>query len=174
MRDSPRVVEAKMTGYELDPIKQNSVHAETNQFLTFSLGGEEYGVDILKVQEIRGYTSTTRIPNSPRDVIGVLNLRGAIVPIVALRGKFGLDAIEFDQFTAVIVVQIQNRVMGIVVDGVSEVMEIPASCIQPPPDYGDASMAMVNGIANLGDQLITILNIDAVLMDECGGLLTAA
>src|SRR5579862_6847114 len=93
--------------------------ADANQFLTFSLGEEEYGVDILKVQEIKGYVPTTRIPNSPPEVTGVLNLRGIIVPIVDLRRKFGMEPVEYDQFAAIIVVVVHNRIMGITVDRVS-------------------------------------------------------
>ena len=142
--------------------------ADVNQYLTFSLGSEEYGIDILKVQEIKGYTTTTRIPNSPPDVIGVLNLRGTIVPIVDLRQKFGLDSIEYNQFTAVVVMVVQNRVMGMIVDSVSEVMNIPAGSVQPPPDFGSLSSSMLLGIAKMGEKLITLLAIDAVLVQECG------
>ena len=110
--------------------------ADANQFLTFSLGEEEYGVDILKVQEIKGYVPTTRIPNSPPDVVGVLNLRGTIVPIIDLRRKFGLDSVEYNQFTAIVVIVVRGRVMGMIVDSVSEVVNIPLSDIQPAPDFG--------------------------------------
>ena len=148
--------------------------ADVNQYLTFSLGSEEYGVDILKVQEIKGYTTTTRIPNSPHDVIGVLNLRGTIVPIVDLRRKFGLDTVEYNQFTAVVVMVVQNRVMGMIVDSVSEVMNIPAGSVQPPPDFGGIRSTMLRGIAKMGEKLITLLDIDAVLADECGAIAMAA
>lgn len=97
-----------MADNHLETERQNISSADVNQYLTFSLGNEEYGVDILKVQEIKGYTTTTRVPNAPRDVVGVLNLRGTIVPIVDLRYKFGLDSIEYNQFTAVVVMVVQN------------------------------------------------------------------
>lgn len=163
-----------MTGKPLDPDKQDVLSADARQFLTFSLGDEEYGIDILKVQEIKGYTATTRIPNSPRDVVGVLNLRGTIVPIVDLRSKFGLDTIEYNQFTAVIVVVVQNRVMGMIVDSVSEVMNIPAGSVQPPPEFGGVRLTMLRGMVKVGEKLITLLDIDAVLVDECGGATLAA
>jgi purine-binding chemotaxis protein CheW len=107
----------------LSPVSQAG---DTNsQFLTFSLGGEEYGVDILKVQEIKGYVPTTRVPNSPPEVVGVLNLRGTIVPIVDLRRKFGLEAIQYDAFAAIVVVVVDQQTKGMVVDRVSEVVSIP-------------------------------------------------
>ncbi len=148
--------------------KQTLLSADANQYLTFSLGNEEYGVDILKVQEIKGYTTTTRIPNAPADVVGVLNLRGTIVPIVDLRRKFGLDTIEYNQFTAVVVMVVQSRVMGMIVDSVSEVMNIPADSVQPPPDFGGVSSGMLQGMAKVGEKLITLLDIDAALANECG------
>ena len=149
--------------------------ADANQFLTFSLGEEEYGVDILKVQEIKGYVPTTRIPNSPPDVVGVLNLRGTIVPIVDLRRKFGLDSVEYNQFTAIVVVVVRRRVMGVIVDSVSEVVNIPPSDIQPAPDFGvSMSTNMLQGLAKRGDSLITLLEIDTVLLGEHSPLALAA
>lgn len=149
--------------------------ADANQYLTFSLGDEEYGVDILKVQEIKGYVPTTRIPNSPSEVVGVLNLRGTIVPIVDLRRKFGLEEIEYNQFTAIVVVVVQNRVMGVIVDSVSEVVNIPLSDIQPAPDFGASmSASTLQGMARMGDNLIILLDIDIVLLGEPAPLAFAA
>ena len=140
---------------------------EANQFLTFSLAEEEYGVDILKVQEIKGYVPTTRIPNSPPEVVGVLNLRGTIVPIVDLRRKFGMDSVEYTPFTAIVVVVVRDRVMGVIVDSVSEVVNIPSSDIQSAPDFGNSmSTSMLQGIAKMGDKLITLLDIDTVLLGD--------
>jgi purine-binding chemotaxis protein CheW len=151
-----------------------SVVSTENQYLTFSLDHEEYGVDILKVQEIKGYTATTRIPNAPQDVVGVLNLRGTIVPIVDLRHKFGLEAIEYTPFTAVVVVLVQNRVIGMIVDSVSEVMSIPAESVQPPPEFGGATSSMMQGIAKIGETLITLLDIDVVLAEGSSAAAIAA
>ena len=149
--------------------------ADANQFLTFSLGEEEYGVDILKVQEIKGYVPTTRIPNSPPDVVGVLNLRGTIVPIIDLRRKFGLDSVEYNQFTAIVVIVVRGRVMGMIVDSVSEVVNIPLSDIQAAPDFGASmSTSMLQGLAKRGDSLITLLDIDTVLLGEYSPLALAA
>ena len=158
----------------LESDKQTGAGSDANQYLTFSLGSEEYGVDILKVQEIKGYTTTTRIPNAPRDVVGVLNLRGTIVPIIDLRRKFGLDTVEYNQFTAIVVMVVQSRVMGIIVDSVSEVMNIPAGSRQPSPDFGGIRSTLLQGMAKVGDKLITLLDIDAVLIDECGVMAQAA
>lgn len=141
--------------------------AHTNQFLTFTIADEEYGVDILKVQEIKGYVSTTRIPNSPPEVTGVLNLRGTIVPIIDLRKKFNLPEIEYDQFTVIVVVVVQDRVMGMIVDSVSEVMNIQPEEIQPPPNLGqDAAPTTLRGLGKVGDKLIILLDIDAVLLGD--------
>lgn len=149
--------------------------ADANQFLTFSLGDEEYGVDILKVQEIKGYVPTTRIPNAPIDVVGVLNLRGTIVPIVDLRRKFGLDTVEYNQFTAIVVVVVQNRVMGMIVDSVSDVMSIPPTDIQPPPDFGSSLQSnLLQGMGKVGDKLVILLDIDIVLLGESAGMSFAA
>jgi purine-binding chemotaxis protein CheW len=154
---------------------ETALSADENQFLTFSLGDEEYGVDILKVQEIKGYVPTTRVPNAPYEVRGVLNLRGTIVPIVDLRRKFGLEEIEYDQFTAIVVVVVQNRVMGMIVDSVSEVMSIPPGNIQPPPDFGSGfTTQMLQGMAKVGDNLIILLDIEAVLLGESAGMAFAA
>jgi purine-binding chemotaxis protein CheW len=145
-----------------------------SQFLTFSLGDEEYGVDILKVQEIKGYVPTTRIPNAPPQVVGVLNLRGTIVPIVDLRHTFGLEPAEYSQFTAIVVVVVQGRVMGVIVDSVSEVVNIPAADIQPAPDFGGVAASMLRGMARLGEKLIILLDIDVVLLGEPAPLALAA
>ena len=149
--------------------------ADANQFLTFSLGDEEYGVDILKVQEIKGYVPATRIPNAPPDVNGVLNLRGTIVPIVDLRRKFNLESVEYDQFTCIVVLVVQKRVIGMIVDSVSEVMNIPPADIQPPPDFGNNVDAnMLRGMGKVGDKLIILLDIEAVLIGQGVGMKLAA
>jgi len=148
---------------------------DANQFLTFSLGDEEYGVDILKVQEIKGYVPATRIPNAPPDVNGVLNLRGTIVPIVDLRRKFNLESVEYDQFTCIVVLVVQKRVIGMIVDSVSEVMNIPPADIQPPPDFGNSvSSNLLRGMAKVGDKLIILLDIEAVLLGDISSIAAAA
>lgn len=144
-----------------------AVLAETSQYLTFVLGEELYGVDILRVQEIKGYQKCTPIPNTPAFIKGVLNLRGTIVPIIDLRMKFGLPPVEPTMFTVVIVVVVKDRIMGLVVDSVSEVMDISSGNIQPPPALGTAiDISFISGLGRCEDRLIALLNIDQVLSLE--------
>lgn len=146
---------------------------DEQQFLTFSLAGEEYGIDILKVQEIKGYSKTTRVPNSPLDVVGVLNLRGTIVPIVDLRRRFGLEPGEYTSVTAIVVVVVQGRVMGMIVDKVSEVVSISSADIQPPASCGSGTTNhFLKGMGKLREQLVILLDVDAVLIDVDGSDIT--
>ena len=146
---------------------RTSFSSEDQQFLTFNLAEEFYGVDILKVQEIKGYTNVTKIPNTPDYLKGVLNLRGTIVPIVDLRMKFGMGVTEPTSFTVVVVVNVRNRVMGFLVDAVSDVLDLNAKDIQPPPEMGNTvDITFVAGIGNSNDHLVTLLDIDRVLTDD--------
>jgi purine-binding chemotaxis protein CheW len=146
---------------------RTSYSNDDQQFLTFNLAEEYYGVDILKVQEIKGYTNVTKIPNTPAYLKGVLNLRGTIVPIVDLRMKFGMGMTEPTSFTVVVVVNVRNRVMGFLVDAVSDVLDLEKKDIQPPPELGSAvDISFVAGIGNSNDHLVTLLDIDRVLSDE--------
>lgn len=147
---------------------------QTSQFLTFSLAGEEYGVDILKVQEIKGNVPTTRVPNSPPEVVGVLNLRGTIVPIIDLRRKFGLEEITYDAFAAIVVVVVQNQIKGMVVDRVSEVVTILTADIQPAADCGAGiGEKLLTGLAQVDDKLVILLDVDAVLVGNAVVALSA-
>ncbi|MEI8014435.1 MAG: chemotaxis protein CheW [Nitrospira sp.] len=135
-----------------------------NQFLTFQLGDELYGVDILRVQEIKGYTTVTKIPNTPSHIKGVLNLRGTIVPIIELRTKFGMPTIDYTMFTVIVVVVVQEKIMGLVVDAVSDVLDIDRKDIQPPPEFGTkVDVSFINGIGKSGDKLIALLDMDRLL-----------
>ena len=137
-----------------------------SQFLTFYLGNELYGVDILRVQEIKGYTAVTKIPNTPSHIKGVLNLRGTIVPIIELRTKFGLPTIEYTAFTVIIVVVVRDKVMGLVVDSVSDVLNIGKTDIQPSPQFGaSVDVSFVSGIGKSGDKLVALLDMDRLLAD---------
>lgn len=137
---------------------------DDNQFLTFNLGDELYGVDILRVQEIKGYTAVTKIPNTPPHIKGVLNLRGTIVPIVELRTKFGMPTIDYTAFTVIIVVVVRDKVMGLVVDAVSDVLNIDKRDIQVPPQFGvKVDVSFLNGIGKSGDKLVALLDIDRML-----------
>lgn len=143
------------------------VETHEDQFLTFNLADEEYGVDILKVQEIKGYVATTRIPNAPSEVVGVLNLRGSIVPIVDLRKKFNMEPTTYTSFTVIVVVVVQDRVMGIIVDAVSDVMNIPPEHIQPAPDFGARQTSQaIKGMGRVGEKLVILLDVEALLLGE--------
>src|SRR5512135_2459991 len=113
-----------------------NIGGSDREYLTFSLGQEEYGIDILKVQEIRGYDTVTRIANSPAFIKGVINLRGIIVPIVDMRIKFNLDHADYNEMTVVIILNVAGRVIGMVVDGVSDVITLKSEQIKPAPEFG--------------------------------------
>jgi len=147
-----------------------SLSTSENQYLTFMLSGEEYGVDILTVQELRGWEETTPIPNTPSFVLGVINLRGVVVPIVDLRQRFGLERMEFGPTTVVIIVKVQTggkeRVLGIVVDAVSEVYDINKDDMQPPPDMeGSISIDFVTGLATMDDKMVILLDINKLVTE---------
>jgi purine-binding chemotaxis protein CheW len=147
--------------------QQIGMGTDESQYLTFTLGEEHYGVDILRVQEIKGYTAVTRIPNTPEYIRGVLNLRGTIVPIIDLRTKFGMEKVEATMFTVIVVVVVRDRVMGIVVDAVSDVLNIAVKDVQPPPEFGSkVDTSFIRSIAKAGDKLITLLDIDRVLTES--------
>jgi len=136
--------------------------------LTFQLGGETYGVDILRVKEIRGWTPVTRIPQSPPEVLGVLNLRGAVVPIVDLRMRFRLASAEFSPTTVIIVLSMQDaegrRECGVVVDGVSDVADVQPEALQPPPTIcGKVPSEFIKGLVAVQDRMLILLNVDALV-----------
>ena len=140
---------------------------DDKQYLTFLIGDEYYGVNILKVQEIKGYTDVTRIPNTPDYIKGVLNLRGTIVPIVNLRMKFGMEQIDNTAITVIIVVMVQGRVMGMIVDTVSDVLTLSAKEVKPPPSFGTkVDTSFIDGIGTSEERLVTLLDIDRVLTDQ--------
>lgn len=146
--------------------QQQGIGAEGKQFLTFCLGDELYGVDILKVKEIKGYTAITKIPNMPAHIKGVLNLRGTIVPIIELRTKFSMPTIDYTAFTVIIVVVVRDRVMGLVVDSVSDVLNIDKKDIQPPPQFGaKVDVSFLDGIGNAGDKLVALLDMERLLSE---------
>ena len=135
------------------------------QYLTFLLAGEEYGVDILRVQEIKGWDTVTKIPNTPTYIRGVINLRGTIVPIIDMRSRFHLEELEYGPTTVVIVLKVnsddKSRIMGIVVDGVSDVYNMPDEEIKPSPDFGSAvDTDFVKGLATVNEKMVIVLDID--------------
>jgi purine-binding chemotaxis protein CheW len=146
----------------------NAATPNGEQYLTFVCGGEEYGVDILRVQEIKGWDRVTRVPYAPAYVLGVMNLRGMIVPVVDLRRRLNLEQRNFDASTVVIVVRVQSsrgeKTVGIVVDGVSEVYSVVADAIKPIPELGTAADgACVKGIANVDGKMVMLLDIDELV-----------
>ena len=137
---------------------QQGAHAE---FLTFRLGAEEYGIDILRVQEIRSYEEPTRIANAPHFIKGVVNLRGVIVPVVDLRIKLNCEKVEYNGFTVVIVLNVHGRVVGAVVDSVSDVMELASELIKPAPEMNtNVDTSYITGIASVGERMLILMDIE--------------
>ena len=146
------------------------------EFLTFRLGGEEYGIDILKVQEIRSYEPPTRIANAPAFIKGVVNLRGVIVPIVDLRLRLGCESAEYSALTVVIVLNVKGRVVGAVVDSVSDVLELAKDAIKPAPEMASAvDWGFMTGIGSVttGDmqRMLILMDIEALMASEEMGLI---
>ena len=144
---------------------------EGDQYLTFTLGDEEYGVDILRVQEIRGWDKATPIPNTPAYVKGVINMRGTIVPVIDLRERFGMDTLEYTQFTVVVLVKVvtgdKERIMGLIVDALSEVYGITEDRISPPPEFGTAIRTdFIHGLATMEEKMVIILDVDQLLAED--------
>jgi purine-binding chemotaxis protein CheW len=159
--------------------KQNSPHASDDvglaqEYLTFTLGPEEYAIDILKVQEIRGYEQPTTIANAPTFIKGVINLRGTIVPIVDMRIKFGVGQVEYTPFTVVIILNIGHRVVGMVVDSVSDVLSLTPDQIHPAPDFAaTVDTKYILGLGTVEERMLIVVDIgrlmlaaDMALMDE--------
>ena len=152
-----------------------SAAAVGGEFLTFRLGAEEYGIDILKVQEIRSYEQPTRIANAPAFIKGVVNLRGVIVPIVDLRLKLGCDTAEYNDFTVVIVLNVKGRVVGAVVDSVSDVLALDADQVKPAPETSSAiDTAYITGIGSVADRMLILMDIEGLMASPEMGLVNAA
>jgi purine-binding chemotaxis protein CheW len=148
--------------------------ASSGEFLTFRLGAEEYGIDILRVQEIRSYEAPTRIANAPPFIKGVVNLRGVIVPIVDLRVKLGCDSAEVNSFTVVIVLNVRGRVVGAVVDSVSDVLELTAEHIKPAPEMNSAvDTRYITGIGSIAERMLILMDIEALMAGADMGLVDA-
>jgi purine-binding chemotaxis protein CheW len=140
---------------------------QPNEFLTFTLGDEEYGVDILKVQEIRGYDTVTKIPDAPDFIKGVINLRGTIVPVVDMRIKFKLGRAEYNEFTVMIILNIARRVVGMVVDGVSDVMQLSAEQIRPAPEFGGSiNTRFITGLGTLDERMLILVDIEKLMSGQ--------
>ena len=147
-------------------------HTPGGEYLTFRLGAEEYGIDILRVQEIRSYEQPTRIANAPSFLKGVVNLRGVIVPIVDLRLKLGCDSAEYNHFTVVIVLNVHGRVVGAVVDSVSDVLELHGEQIrQAPAMNASIDTSFITGIGSINDRMLILMDIQALMSSADMGLM---
>ncbi len=143
---------------------QQAAPISSRELLTFTLGKEEYGIDILKVQEIRGYDAVTSIVNAPEFIKGVINLRGIIVPIVDMRIKFKLSAPTYDHLTVVIVLNVANRVVGIVVDGVSDVITLKPDDIKPAPEFGGGlDTQYLLGLGTVDERMLILVDIEKLM-----------
>jgi len=144
------------------------------EYLTFRLDQEEYGIDILKVQEIRGYEPPTRIANAPEFIKGVVNLRGTIVPIVDMRIKFNCAQADYNTFTVVIILNLRQRVVGIVVDSVSDVMELASGSVRAAPDIESAiDNSCILGLGSVGERMLILLDIEKLMSSVDMGLVAA-
>ena len=145
--------------------------ADGSQYLTFVLADEHYGVDILRVQEIKGWAPVTRIPNTPEYLRGVLNLRGTIVPIIDMRMRFDLENAEYTALTVIIVLSVRTedgeRIIGVVVDSVSDVLNVRQEEIKPTPDFGSGiDTDFLDGLATAGDNMVMLLDVDKMMSSD--------
>ncbi len=141
--------------------------AISSEYLTFTLGKEEYGIEILKVQEIRGYEAVTKIANAPEFIKGVVNLRGTIVPIVDMRIKFRLGSAEYNQFTVVIILNVAGRVVGMVVDSVSDVIQLSGEQIRPAPDFSSTfDTKYITGLGTVDERMLILVDIERLMSGQ--------
>ncbi len=139
----------------------------TNQFVTFQLGAETYGISILKLNEIIAYQSCTNIPNVPRFIKGVLNLRGIVVPVIDLRERFGMELKDYDQFTVIMILDVSGRIMGLVVDMVSDVLTLNSDDVKPRPHFSTGiSTEFISGMGIKDKKFIILLDVDKLLSDD--------
>ncbi len=159
-------------GSSASATSNSAARSASAEFLSFRLGAEEYGIDILRVQEIRSYEEPTRIANAPPFIKGVVNLRGLIVPVVDLRIKLGCEKVEYNGFTVVIVLNVHGRVVGAVVDSVSDVLELKGDQIKPAPQMSlDIDTGFITGIASVGDRMLILMDIAALMSSADMGLM---
>ena len=149
------------------PVVKGRSAGQEGKFLTFSLANEEYGISILKVREIIGMMPIRTVPQTPSFVKGVINLRGKVIPIIDLRRRFGLSTRDHDKHTRIIVIEINNMIVGFVVDSVSEVLRIPASTVEPPPPVvSGLESEYISGVGKLEDRLLILLDLNKLLSGE--------
>lgn len=153
--------------------KAEVAHGNEKEYLTFKLGNEEYGLDILKVQEIRGYEPPTRIANAPSFIKGVVNLRGTIVPIVDMRVRFNCPNADYNDFTVVIILNLRSRIVGIVVDSVSDVMALAPENVRSAPDIeSTVDNGSILGLGSIGERMLILLDIERLMSSPDMGLTT--
>lgn len=144
--------------------QEQTATGTSRELLTFTLGNEEYGIDILRVQEIRGYEAVTAIANAPEFIKGVINLRGIIVPVVDMRIKFKLGSVTYNETTVVIILNLAKRVVGMVVDGVSDVTTLKADEIKPPPEFGSGpDVRYLQGLGTVDERMIILADIEKLM-----------
>ena len=159
---------------QMNMSESSSADSTMMEFLTFVLGGENYALDIMTVKEIRGYEAVTAIANAPEFIKGVINLRGDIVPIVDLRLKFDVGEATYDEFTIVIMLNVDERIVGIVVDEVSDVIKVEKNEIKPPPEFGVAfDSSYLLGLAPIDELMIILVNIESLITSNELGLFEA-
>ncbi|SAK96573.1 chemotaxis protein CheW [Caballeronia temeraria] len=155
--------------------RHGAPEAGSEEFLIFNLGQEQYGIDILKVQEIRGYDSVTRVANAPAFIKGVINLRGVIVPIADMRLKFELERAVYDDQTVVVVLNVAGRVVGIVVDGVSDVQTLTPAQIRPAPEFNSTlNTDYITGIGTIDAHMLILMDIEKLMTSEEMALMESA
>jgi purine-binding chemotaxis protein CheW len=144
-----------------------AVPAAMRECLTFCLGAEDYGINLLDVQEIRSFSEPTRIANAPRELLGVVNLRGVVVPIIDMRIKLGFEGASYGASTVVIILSLRSKVVGVVVDSVSDVVQLEPGCIQPPPAIeNQLGASYITGLATVGDRMLILADVESLLGDS--------
>jgi purine-binding chemotaxis protein CheW len=176
MQDCPRATPKKMNSKGKLPGNsgESQAHEEWLQLVGFRVGAEEFGIDILRVQEIIRTQQLTRVPNSPDCMEGVMNLRGRIIPVIALRRRFGLQQAPPDKQNRIVVVEIQNTVFGFIVDAVSEVLRIARNAVEPPPRLSAVEREYVAGVGKVGDRLLILLDADRLMSGSEEDIIGAA
>ena len=171
--DEQTTVTVAKTGQETQGMKRVKT-LEGKKFLTFLMANEKYGLEILKVREIIGIMDVTPVPTTPAFVRGVINLRGKVIPVIALRRCFGLEDRPHDKQTRIVVGEVNGSVLGFIVDSVSEVLRIPVETIEPPPHLGKREREYVSGVGKLDDRLLILLDLDRLMSDAEKALVQAA
>ncbi len=143
---------------------RSNLAADGRKLLTFTLRDEEYGIDLLRIQEIKGYLPITPIPNTPEYIKGVINLRGSVIPVMSLRRRFGMEEAEYNKFTVIIVINVESKVVGLLVDGVSDVLSVPTEDIQSPPEIvSSIDTAFLSGLVRKEERLVLLLNLEPLI-----------